>query len=451
MGCTSDGMRFHPGLRPNRSNTMPSTQYWRRLQKLTSATRTQLARLLDELFARSDGSLDYSESLPRPRMRFRCQYGTIHYFWSRKLRKFVLLDFACDDDSNGGLFQRACARTPTSCTPHQRRVASADGRIAASRVVYAVKVARAGFDGRRTMVLRQAPVWSVSKLIVSPFSDPFVTRALLRKMRMVARFGSRIESAAPLPGWSLLGRFVVVPEQLANGYASSILAGEAMCGLGNAIRLLPGLNRRGTIEPTVIAFRESLDHCDRLPLIWETLDNVADVGERGAAALDLDRLVSANCNFLVADGDLTNAWLQVARAEVTLRLATSVIENARGLLVSLRDRPRSVDASDADLQVLRKFALLSDFVRLSESFFEPALGRRRFWPELEVDGLARGGASNADFLRCAAKLYSFGSAASVLVEFIAGSREEPEDDGDRRRLHARLAGIVAEILDSPSR
>ncbi len=165
----------------------------------------------------------------------------------------------------------------------------------------------------------------------------------------------RSDSAPMVPSWSLLSRTTRVNEQLQNPYARSIFAGEALCRLGR--ELGAGEARALRWGPFVKRSAKAWRRCEAADLFFESTAILGAIRDGHAGA----GLRSHACHYLTAslmDGDmladvrrLTLIW-----SEMTFRLAMAIgsrISHAH----SFKDR-----------DVLRRYAMLSEFVRLSAGF-----------------------------------------------------------------------------------
>ncbi len=419
------------GLRLARGNTERSTPYIERRQKLTDLSAKRLERLEEALFTCRPGltACDGIE-LPKPYCCFAADDGRIWWYFSSRQRRFILLDFQLFTPAPGGL-----------PLPIETKSYCCDGRsLAYARDLDRVAAHHAQAAEAFSLVLGPTEAGAVAARYAS------LMRRLIESERRTARieqlvrlgrqfFGSpafnemwlqRMDSQPlGLPHWSLLSATVSDPTQLSNPYARAILRGEAFS------RLAGTETRHRRHRPT----RKGL-LADSLGLI-DLLCSQQDRTRRNIAFAHF-KITGAVAGRLYED----DALVSIARTELVEQLAIHVSTSAASIF---RSQYHSADGGRTR-QVMKKYALLTDFAVLSEQLFflgQPTMSADRIWTDYK-DELVPKHCSVGDLRR----METLDTSIRIIVMSMASDVKEPPIDqrGYFSSLRKRLNEVTEALL-----
>ena len=409
------------GIRLSRGNTRASSLYAAKAQRLEPVLQRR-HQILESLLFESKrrltcctaGHLDVLEG------QFDCRQGTILFYWSRKCGQFVLLDFWFGGGGNGGV------PIPADCSPNDAAdapvgvtgraigwAASSTTRPPVMRISFSQNhFGKAGVGQKSKSSTASHSVWECSSG---------------RRGSNIWGKGSRTIREHRIKA-SILARFILVPEQLQNPFARSIMAGEALCRAF-----------------TSSAFGRSPHFFDDRPIASDlllvesvSLLNLLFAGSSpGAAAEGPFMIAKALKDSLLADDRL----LPIVRIELTAHLSVRVARKARRLAEEHSDL--CAKPHGRILDVMKAYSMLADFACLSMHI--PNCGRggpdiRGVLEEYEEE-LAVYGMTNL-----ATGYVEFGPAVSLLLSDYCG---EPEKNGwiDMHDAHRRAIEMTRALLD----
>lgn len=240
----------------------------------------------------------------------------------------------------------------------------------------------------------------------------------------------RSDSTPLVPSWSLLSRTTQVSEQLQNPYARSIFAGEALCRLSRDC----GVEAR-TLRwhPVIKRSAWAWQFCGPASLQAESaaiLDAIRDSKTGATLRSNVGHYFTAT----LMDGDMLAdvRRLNLIRSEMTFRLARTIGARA------------SLAHGNGVHGLLHRYAMLSEFVRLSADFFgitkDVSFG---FDAIGELDECDQG--DRAMIYAVMRKLDDFGNSTTMIVNKLTQTHPD-QKDYDPRATHARLCFLVSEIL-----
>jgi len=243
--------------------------------------------------------------------------------------------------------------------------------------------------------------------------------------------------ASMLPSWSLLARTARVREQVENPYARAIFAGEALCRIGETIGGGGASGRMLLWGPVAQRSRRTSVGRAASALLEESAAILAAIRDG-----DIVRLPeSKSCYFLTAslmDRDMLADVRRLAliRNEMMFRLAMAVLDPAKKQLRQKR--------ATADRDQLRRYALLSEFVRVSAVYFGNC-GQSKVDDDI-VETLTGCAHKEHAIVRMLVRdLDDFGCSTALIVDEL-GSTDANETPSDPIILHERLLSIATEIL-----
>lgn len=404
------------GIRVSRHRTKRSSQYERKLGRVGEPGRRLVLMMEAKLYA-ENRRFEHCRPgcLHHPEATFEAEEGCLWYYYSVDHEKFVLTDFMLA--GGGGSTRQAGGAGWCGWGGYPGRVRSLAARIG-DRFI--------GLPGSGGRGWRTLPASCTAKIIIDG-------RAFDGFVEMLAKS----EDRAPAVDWSLLSQVIASSAQLQNPYARAILAGEALCRLStrvptrrpswslygrrrsDAVRLGgDALAKQSRLLLSVVHGADAVK--GSVPPYWST------------GAIDRDLL-----------GD--DARLAAMRGEMVLALSRVLAGEIAGVSAAMA-RPGTGAVRDLDA-VLRKCAMLSEFVRLSARYFGTDVDR------------AAGGSAGTGYLIAVANDWEdwerlepgrFGSCSSALVrKFLALDDEDrgPPALGDLGAMHDRLSELVAEILE----
>lgn len=424
--------------RPTRANSQRSKGYSDRRQSETRARR-HLVSLMEEALFTNRGRARPGRGIPflEDEVEFDAGIGLIYYYYSESLRRYILIDYVIHDGSGGGGEPRALAGCWV-CTGQKMAVGWARAMAQASASPFrrfAALLVRIASMGIPAVYLPDIGPWLSHVRSINRATLRDVTR-----VRLVIRSCQSDVHPACLPDWSLLRRFVMVPEQLDNVYARAILAGEALSRLGG----------EADLALFIAPYREPADRPWNSGLLAESNTLIdALFGDR-AAAKSCRPLRYFATRFLV-DGDLLadDRRLRLIKSEITLRFAASIARSAAALQTRIERDTMNPGDLDRCADLMHRCARLSEFVRLSNLYLG---SQRHAGAELSIVDELEGFDSNArKQVRCLVSgLSEFGNSSSALVYLMTNwgdeTPSEPDAMGD---IHGRLRSLASEIL-SPS-
>lgn len=421
---------------PSWRNTIKSSLYAQKERSLNLGQLRFLRELENQLMSGAASDRDFPSWLGDRRDRFfEGPQGCISFFYSPTHLKFVLSDFTLDKGGTGGL--PCSTRDPYSprtqyfsfrAGNRRRAAARVAGQVAASLTAAVPVLAwlvEAALRWLSTISTRQ-PLWQARSALTA---DLLTMNALLRP-------GFELEVDA-LPSWSLLRRFSLSSASLQNRYARAILAGELLCRIGAEFEVdfdtalwVQNLSGNDTSS-----WRKSLAEsvCTPSPVLKNIhLNN----------RLICQRLL----HECMAEVDEFGGPRRIALARTVLswRLSRHVWSAAEAIRLSdyevIKKTAQSSRAGDA---IIRKFALVTEFVAVSHLAFARQ-GLSRVGIEDEDTGAQQCGWSPR-FHEPEAALFDFDRSATILLRQL----QEGLDSNNGLRddeVAARLAEIAEEIL-----
>lgn len=418
--------------RIRRSTTKRGTCYSEKLARLSSADRVRVVAMEAQLFAAGPraGSCQPG-TLPLPDSHFPCADGSIWFHYSATSRSFWLGCFELND--RGG---RRDQGPVSRCSGGRARRFDRgwnDGIAVRLAQLLATDVTdRYDVDLVAWLAVgepRQSVCVTIDGLQLL-LGRPSPKGRLLIEIAAACRGLSSQAGFAVLPAWSLLVEVAEVQEQLRNPYARAIFAGEAFCRIGEAI----GASQSNSVTAThrKSSRRASFTSLAYAPmLLWESaaiLGRVRDVSFR----TDLDHFDNYLTSPLIDEdmlGDVRR--LALIRSEMSLRLTTTVFHQIQRMSYSKPD-------------ALHRYALLSDFVRLSATYF----GCEDDFPRHEdvLDALDDCASKDRRSVQSVVgELEDFACSTTLIIDQLMHHNER-EALSDIEDLHDRLLHIVTQLL-----
>jgi len=426
--------------------TIRSTCYREKFERLDPEGRARVELMEAKLFAQGYCKASCERDvLHIPRSRFDCDEGSIWYHFSKGEGRFILTDFTLHRRGSGET--GGCDGGFPFCDPYP--VAAALGHGIAARLdrLFAADWSRtSGADLAAWLATahdRTFTLWLDDRMVC--IDDPTPNGQLLIEIAASWHLMTDADSETALPDWSLLRRASPRREQLENPYARAIFAGEALCRIGveiahhglasRALRLGPFLSRSGRLRTK---------RREERALLGESIAILDAV--RSGSGHELGQHV---CHYFTAslmDHEMLYDVRRLAliRSEMTYRLAMAIgagepCHSGRGLRWSMR-RARA----DVERDRLHRYALLSEFARLSADYFgvtEPTPSAGDVVGELDAC-LHKG---SAVVERLVHDLDDFGISAMLIVEQLTPRSVAPSSDLDS--LYPRLRALTEAILD----
>ncbi len=215
-------------LRLTRANTLRSTCYLDKTERLAPNQKRQLQILEEKLFQAKRGLAICSVGqLQKAEGQYTSSEGQIWFYFSEPNRKFILLDFSLSSGGSGGL------PIPTTDEDgHLKLFCSGSPR---TRNVWVANTYRQTICAC-SKLLNLSHWFKYSEQRAARFAADFWRRRSRYATKLIFEWPDEpptlIETASiPLPEWSVLAPFVSAPEQLQNRYARSIIVGEKLCYL----------------------------------------------------------------------------------------------------------------------------------------------------------------------------------------------------------------------------
>ena len=485
--------------RPCSANVIRSSLYLKKRDSIDCVARQAcLTRLELNLFR---AGLDIARAvenspLPRDLQAFPDIEGVVHYYYSDTQRKYVFLDFDLAGGGGGKTVEDVDnpRRGPRVIWINQDPPVVEDIAARHAATVYSAQSRRreavasivvrmgvddpdgGGRDGARAPRFygAVAPWASASRLLTSFWRSRArrlseLLAALLSYLARSAglrhdsleiyadlvRVHSLLHGAGSfqhqiLPSWSLLRRSYYVAEQLENDFARRILIGEFACRLRSDA---PRAFRYTWLFTALPGARRNVIASVRGEKLYEETRSVL-----GNLLWPKEFELPKRANFYrfvrYADKDCLSddriAWL--ARGEMAYHLAGVLLDESTAVN-GARQRAGTFGVRSADYALMRKFALFSDFISLSDLYFglvgAPSPAR---WNAC-TDRRNRSDDWRAGFSTLETRLVGeYGDVASLIARQVYGN--EPEPDGTdmhgetMRSLHDRLLQIVSELLES---
>lgn len=440
--CLSDNVvGLDEGIRLEAKRTRRSTCYREKMDRLQPSQRPLVEIMERKLFdeRRRVASCQRGE-LHLPDSRFDCPEGSIWYHFSADSAQFVLSDFHLNDrgsdtseddlpDSDwSGVACIGVGGWGSGIAAQLGRLCAIDwSHTDLDLVAWLGREHRSRFDVRID-----------DKLVV--LGDSHVEGRFLIDIAMSMHLMTDIESNACLPAWSLLHRVSDRREQLENSYARAIFAGEALCRIGTEIGNHGAATRAMRWAPLLEDDPSPVRKVSNHALLDETIAILKAV-HRGAGR----RLRRRARHYLTAslmDGDMLGDVRRLAliRSEMTFRFAMAV---SAPPVAPRCNAGADVNAAFGDQ--LHRYALLSEFVRLSAGYFgvdEAVGGTLEVVDELGAC-LHRG---KPVIERLVHDLDDFGTSSTLIVDHLA-PMSMAEDHIDFGALYPRLCGLAEAILD----
>lgn len=352
---SSSGKVFalNAGLRLRRETSLKSTMYERVAEQLDNASGRQLQILEAMLFSAGLG-VDCCEDTDdfQPIGHFWCSFGTIWFFFSHSGRYFTLLGFELA--TGGGHYLPLTEQNSPSGGrfPHRISVSGRRGIAAALAVSVGLWTFLVAVRSIGMSILSAAlPYGWTSRAMGAKTRCSYADGIELDEMRSLLELLSANgrQRQLRLPAWSILSRQVQAPQQLENGFARNIVAGELIC---RCVEMVAG--------PLIAVTGDNHGYrSNQLPwrvgrLATETFIRAyrnSDARRRGVVWLsDSDAAID----------------IASARAEVALLLSASLVRSRR------RVAERSHVGMSSDM--LTRFASFAEFVVLSRSVIERSGG-----------------------------------------------------------------------------
>ena len=433
---TAQLLNLDAGRRLVPAQTVRSEIYIELRDRLCAADRQRLETMEEMLFAeRPRASACKPGPLHLPDAEFECIEGTIWFFFSAGERKFVLSAFRLNKP--GGKMMP----TPDERADYQacRWVANSWGTGIAAHLRAMIHPHSPGIDGSWIGLTPGASVLLVGTGGFHEGNLPRLYDSVLLDIAKSCRNMVYHDAEPSLPAWSLLGRFFKTREEIENPYARAIFAGEALCRIGVEIGHGGGHQRAlrwGPIPKTLGSAwcRQPAEHLGQQGVA--ILDAVLERGVTRKIGSDTYHFFTAS--FMDHDMMADVRRLALIRNELVFRLA---------MLVSIQATvPLPIEADEAKLRardLLRRYALLSEFVHLSEAYFgageveasmdvveDLALCEQKYRPTLNL------------IIR---DLFEFGNSSRVIVdELLVGA--DGTETANAPALHRRLVEITTELV-----
>ncbi len=424
-------------LRMTRGNTLWSSSYVAKADRLGPLQRRRLLILEERLFVANSGlkSCEIGQ-LRKPEGHFVCADGEIWYFFSKPKRKFVLLDFALGGGGSGGL------PVPTRSAGEPRMIRYLCGSQNGPQRWVAYNTA--GVRGLAHLAFRiiQLLAFRIMKLFRTMFdrmigstnfaNDQYcelVQLHLNRRAKFTCLFdGNRNNSG--LPEWSILAPLVAAPEQLHNQYARSILTGEKLCRMVTHTAFGRALLTEQVKHRSVDLLREAT----------YAIDTIFVGGRSPHAELKTLEITKA----LQKEVFLDDRLLSVARGELTAHLSVFITRNVTMSLLSASDdrtAPPYVKLRNA----MKKYALLADFISISEHLLQTDR------PRLDIEAICqdyRGELKGWQMTSALRDIGAFDCSIAILVADLTAEPDRYFDSAeDLADLHRRLLDVTNELFD----
>jgi hypothetical protein len=428
-------------LEPGR--TERSSCYLEALARLSDGGRVCVERMETLMFAQKLRVRDCGHGgLHLPNAVFECPQGRIWYHFSLKHRKFVLSFFHIDG-RNGGL----PIPVPVPCLGGTGTASNDDwaGGIAA-RIASYLKHSR----NARAIGLSLTAFPPVTAIVQTAwcFWGEHSSRGLLDDIVRADCAMMNLNDEATLPDSSLLAGSILVGQQLQNPFARAIVVGEVTCRLGTelgdrvdrcALRWGPVLNRTaGTTGSTVPP--------DRL-LAESTaiIEAVANNSMTGTLRETVRHFLTAS--LMDPEMMLDGLRLELVRSELIYRLAVNLaaeVDTSAHACLCVDER------SEQQAVLMRKYALLSEFVSLSSEFFDTGSRIGVGSEDLLLDMTAWGRRDRTVMKRLARCLLDFSASTFLVVNHFSLPTDidrNVRDRLDQAGMSSRLSSIAAEIFD----
>lgn len=426
--------------RLDRKDTIRSPVYEEMRDALSEGDLRRLIAMEEMLFAdRPRASTCRPGPLHLPDACFNCTEGSIWFFYAANLRKFVLSVFVLSKPGGRRMpigCERAANDLQGDC-PSQGWGEGIAARLMALLSGGAVPA--------------ELPRWpTIAGLVEHRFTvdgecysldEPVVRAEVLFEIATTCRAMRDRGDSLALPEWSLLGQVLRTREEGENPYARAIFAGEALCRMGIEIgfggghrRALRWGPRRSVSGAAWYSPADARLYDESVAILHALRDHVDPVGSKGGI-----------CHFLTAslmDGDMLGdvRRLALVRSELMFRLAMRIGTPTSGRA----SRRGSTDGRTRDL--MRRYALLSEFAHLSNTYF----GTRSVDASIEVIQELVGcqHKDNPVIVMVIRDLFEFGNSSAVIVDELAGCDDDRPPDGDAgmRDMCARLVTLTAEIV-----
>lgn len=414
------------GLTLTRSNTTRSSEYSRKASSLQPLATRRL-RLLEEKLFQERVSLTECKcgQLQKLEGIFVRLEGRIWYYYSKPSRKFVLLDFEFGGGGSGGLPVPIEGEGETT---EYVGLAASDRWAASAACAFGGDLIRNLSGGEFCWI---GLIFERLGRCMSEFQAPWPRTGFpFASAGKAAR--NEDHSSGLLPKWSILAPYVSTPEQLHNHYARSILAGETLC------REVA----RTQIGKTLMSRRMKLPEEHDL---FEEVSNVLG----SMFAQDSPRYsffqrfevtkVVLQAGFLVDD-----CLLSLARSELTLHLCVFIVSEMKATQPACDAHWFDQGESRTTFKIMKKYALLADFISISDGLFRTSRPEIRIDEVLKDYGFTLKNRATAHALR---EISTFDAAIHNLVHEIEKSPGHPDEwIEDLPSLHHRLLDVTRELL-----
>lgn len=430
---TARVLQMDQAYRLERQRTVRSTCYQEKLASLAHDGQHRVAIMEGLLFEESRRAASCTlGDLHLPDSRFDCAEGSIWYHFSAGQKLFVLSYFELA--GRGGNRAGGSGGGHLYITGSVSRVPCGWGEGIAAKLGRLLAAERSStIDWAAWLnVETQKPLVSVWLDDHDECVDPATRNGqLLIDIAASCHILRSPDQRAALPSWSLLRHAVRVSEELENPYARSIFAGEALCRLGLEI----GSGRARALRWGPFAKRGQSERfrCTSSELFAESaaiLGAVRDGQVKPSFRCDVRHYLTAS---LMDDDMLADVRrLRLIRNEMTFRLAITVGWHAA-----------RTETADEAREALHRYAMLSDFVRLSADYFgvadEPLTGMD------VIEDLAECEHRDREVVRAAVyDLDDFGSSTAMIIDQLTPTTEQSVDDPSTK--HDRLCWLVSRIL-----
>lgn len=427
---------FDTAIRLDRDRTERSILYAEAVDRLNHFGRGCVDRMEALLFSKRLRVGDCQcGDLYLPDGIFNCSEGQIWYHFSPKRRRFVLSFFHIE--GHGGGMPLPEPIEPCGGTGLKGDADYAVGIAARISAALRLKLPEGDFD--IDLVAMLEPFHSDRGMALG--GSELMTDIAKTHCVMVMH-----NHRSPLPPWSLLSRCTTVHQQLESPFARAIFAGEVTCRLGWEIGRAG--NRRALRWGPVNGWTESSIDSGPSPMVLlEESRNILDAVRDNVATDDLRWRTRHFLTASLMDGDLMadDRRLALVRSELIYRLAISLAGQARGM--SHPARGTRAAATGLQSPLMRKYALVSEFVRMSGSFFS---GRSQPGAADVVREMAACSQREPPLLReLACDLLAFGDSTLFLVNRFSSPTDgdwELADGMDMVAMHERLTSIASEIF-----
>ena len=344
-----------------------STMYQSKCTNLCTEKKFQLKRIEFKFSeARGSGGVPAQEIVaPQVAHEFKCDDGGIYYYFSGERDCVVLTDFwLTEGGGRSKLIPCTLVVVPSNCTLPRRLVAAHSALASLFRPLLNValnvcnsfrEVRSSGISFARDLDKIHWPTsLDLRYLSYTRDRDELSAMADLINVNSIMT-GAQLASLGVLPDWSVLHGGLIASEQLCNAFARRIVFGEVVCWLGQRSGIGADSGCDDFYSEPMLLFDE----------VKDILRGIIDP----SYCADASKFQFSRCATLI-DDDLRSddIVLRLLRAEIVWNVSRMLTRNTK--FVSSRSLEHVVpDLTCGPPRMLRRFALLADFVSLSDSYF----------------------------------------------------------------------------------